>query len=230
MSERVTEDNKAEDTTTSADTETPTWSMSKLSVLTSHHHTHPVTPVRLKYAIPDSLSASVAGRCRGGLDTDIHPLRMHPPSPSPSLSGQASTAEGRNTPPLPRSPSKIPLQSTPSFDHTASKVSRDTISTRRSRRALLELNIDATNNDVKPHDEELERKDKEQTGVLPTIMMSADKHSSFPRDVGYVEAMRIWYEEKEHEALKTRTRERKAARTAGTADCALASMNANQRL
>lgn len=204
--------------------------MSRLSVFTSHRHIHPVTPVRLKYAIPDSPSASVAGRYRRGLDTSIHPLRMHPPSPSPSLSCQTRTAQGRNTPPLPRSPSKIPLPSTPSFDDAASKVSRDTISTRRNRRVLPELNIAATNHDVKPHDEELERKDKEQTGVLPTNMMSVDKHSSFSRDVGYVEAMRLWYEEKEHEALKTRTRERKAARTAGTAGCALASMNANQRL
>jgi hypothetical protein len=124
----------------------------------------------------------------------------------------------------------MPLPSTPSFDDAASRASRETISSRRSRRTLPGLNIEAANSDAKPHVEELQNMDNEQAQVAQSNVVHTDKHSPFPRDVGYVEAMRLWYEEKENEASKTRHCERKAARRARTDGCALASVNANQRL
>ncbi|KAF1925054.1 uncharacterized protein M421DRAFT_401026 [Didymella exigua CBS 183.55] len=229
ISERVNEDDAVDDIFSSHNDVN---SARRPSGNTSSHHIQSVTPSRHEYTIPKPPSVSLTGSLRRGLDTGIHPLRMNPPSPSPSLSVEATNTQDRQTSTitLSPSPSKILLPSTLSFDDTASKVSRETISTRRSRRTLLEVNIEAANNDIRPHDEEFEQKKEEPVGIGAGKLVSVDKHCSFPRDVGYVEAMRLWYEDKENEALETCHRHRKDARRAGTASCALTSMNANQRL
>ncbi|KAF3032377.1 hypothetical protein E8E12_002233 [Didymella heteroderae] len=226
MSERVDED-KAEDDLNSQNTGTSTGEPSEI---TSRQRARTASPVRHKFTIPQSPSVSLTDSFRRGPDASIHPLRMHPPSPSPSLSARANASQALSMPSLSRSPSKIPLSLTPNFDDSASKTSQETISTRRSRRTLSELNIEAANSNFKPHDEELDNNDEEQNRVEQANALLPYKHGSSSRDVGYVEAMRLWYEEKENEASDTRQRERKAARRAGTAGCALASVDANQRL
>lgn len=194
---------------------------------TYNQHTQPITPSRQQTMI-ESAPFSPAESCSPVRDINIHPLRMHPPSPSPSLAGRYRARQNQNTPQL-TSLGKIPLPSTPSFDDTDSKASRETISTRHSRRTLPELNIKVANSNIRLDDEKLNRKDGKQAGVTKIDASPADKYP-FPQDVGYVEAMRLWYEEKENEASGMRQRERKAARGAGRAECALASINANQRL
>ena len=230
MQERVDEeDNKAEDDFTSQNAGALTL---KRSMNTYCQHAQPVAPVRHDHTVSKSPSVSLAEGFRRvrGRDTGIHPLRMHPPSLSTSLSARSIGPQSQDTSSLSQSLSKIPLPSTPSFDDAASKASRDTISTRRSRLTLPELNIKVANSDVKAQEEELEHKERRQAGVIQDGAGRTDKHSSFPQDVGYVEAMRLWYEEKENEASDKSQRERKATRRAGSAGCALASVNANQRL
>jgi hypothetical protein len=225
MRERVIEHDGTEDAFTSQTVGTVTL---KPPRGTYSQHGQPVAPVGNKYTIPKSPSASLAGSFRHGLDASTHPLRMHPPSPS--LSARSIGPQSQSSSSLSQSPGKISLPSTPSFEDAASIASRETISTRRSRRTLAELNVKLANSDVKSREEELRHDDRRQAGVAQTDADPIGRHSSVPRDTGYVEAMRLWYEEKENKASDTRQRERTAARGAGTASSALASVNANHRL
>ncbi|KAF3037703.1 hypothetical protein E8E11_000672 [Didymella keratinophila] len=229
IQERVKDEDEAKDAFTAQDAGTLTL---KPSTNTYDQHAQPFASVQCDHTVPKSPSASPAENFRRvrGRDTGVHPLRMHPPSPSPSLSARSIGSQNQNTSSLSHNLRKIPLPSTPSFDDAASKASRDTISTRRSRRTLPGLNIEAANSDVKVHEGELERNDRKQAGVFEGDTGLTYKHSSFPRDDGYVEAMRLWYEEKENEASDNRQHEHKAVKKAGSAGCALASVNANQRL
>jgi hypothetical protein len=232
MEERVDEeDDKAEDAFTSQNGSTLTL---KPSINTYGQHARPVAPIQHEHTVPKSPSVSPDESFRRvrGRDTGIHPLRMHPPSPSPlpSLSARPIALQSQDTSSLSQSPSKTPLSSTPSFDDTALKASRDTISTRRIRRTLPELNIKVANSDVKAYEQGLGYHDRKQIEVIQSGADPTAKHSLLPRDVGYVETVRLWYEEKESEASDNRQRERKAMRGAGSAGFALASVNANQRL
>lgn len=157
---------------------------------------------------------------------------MHPPSPPLSPSVQATAENGRDNPIIPLSPglSKILLPSAQSSDDAASKASQDTISTRRSHRTLPGLNIEAANNCVSSQEEGQERRGEQQAVFVSDKGASVDKRLPPLHDVGYVEAMRLWYEEKENEAQEAGIGENKASRRAGRFGRALASVNANQRL
>ena len=227
MQERVDEEDEADNPFISQDASNAALKPSNNAY---SQHAQPAAPVLHKYKVPKSPSASLTGSYCLGRHTSIHPLRMHPPSPSLSLSARSIASQSQDTSSLSQSPRKILLPSTPSFDDAASKASRETISTRHSRRMLPELNIKVANSDIKAHEEDLGHNDRKQTGVAQGDAGPTDKHSSLPRDVGYVEAMRLWYEEKENDASENRHRNCKATRRAGSAGCALASVNANHRL
>lgn len=230
MQERVEDEDEAEDGSTSKSAALMTREHSED---TQNQHSQPATPIQHKDTVPNYWKSPSADRSESSLcghGSSIYPLRMHPPSPPPSFSAPSITPEDQRTSLTPQSPRKLPQPSPPLFDDAASKASRGTISTRRSRRTLPALNIDTANSAISPHDEDVQHKDDRQAGAIEADALPTGRHASFPRDVGYVAAMRLWYEEKENDASETRQRERKAARRVGTAGCALASVGANQRL
>lgn len=230
MQERVDGEDEAENGFTSHSTTLVTLERSED---THSQHSQPVTPIPHKYLIPDHWNSPPANRCGyfcRGHGTNIHPLGMHPPSLSPSFSAQSISLENQKISLLTQRRSKLSHLSTPLFDETAFKACRETISTRRSRRTLPELNIDAANG---PRDKVAQDTKNKQIGGIQSDAVPAGKHSPCPQDGAFVEAMRLWYQEKENEAVEDRQRERKFARRAGkagTAGCAVASVGANQRL
>ncbi|KAF2629195.1 hypothetical protein BU25DRAFT_420087 [Macroventuria anomochaeta] len=230
MLDQICADDEADSDHNEYDTETETQSISKLSVPASYSEAQHETPVQHKYVYPDYPSVNLNGSLFRDLGTGTHPLRMHPPSSSPSLRDQATAMRKQDAPRLSQTSSCLYVPTTPLLDDGASKASQDTISTRRSRPTLTELDINVANNNVQTNDEKPINERQEINDDMQKILVSAPEDVSVPCDVGYVEAMRLWYEEKENAALEDQARGRRNARKIGIGGCAMSSASACQRL
>ena len=158
------------------------------------------------------------------LRTTVHPLRMHPPSPIISLTGRATSIQ-QDERAQSRSPSLLQAPPTPVHDDAASKTSYGIISTRRSRPALAELNTNVTKSSF-----QLTSEHQEMVDCTNTSMASVAEQVPAPRDVGFVKAMRLWYEEKENEAHENQTCRQRKVKGVKTANCAMSGASAVQRL
>lgn len=146
-------------------------------------------PVYVNVEIGDSIDVEMG----------IHPLRMHPPS-----SEFRSPYQEQDIALQPQTPDTTsPFNPLSPVNDANFEERPDTSSSSQSQRPVVtEPDIDIANRSIDTAIDEQTRTEPSRS-TLETKIVS--------RDVGYVQAMRLWFEMKEEAALNNQTHQRKTA-------------------